>query len=74
MASIDGVPIMCGEREILLRFQDLAAEGGRLGDLDLTEVLELTCPLMKVSLDLSCKQAPDLQGTELYSGGNVHRL
>lgn len=58
---------------MLLHFLDPAADGGgRLDNQDLIEILDLNGASSKDFLDLPFKPAPNLQGTVLYSRGNVH--
>lgn len=75
MALPDDIPVIRREGYTSTAPRSSSGWGGQLGNYDLIEVLECTGSLSKDPLDLlSCKQAPDLKGTELYSEGNVCRL
>ncbi len=72
MASTGDIPAICGDGYTPTVVGSSSGWGGRLDNYDLIEILDLTGASSKDLLDLSSKPAPDLKGTELYAGGNVH--
>lgn len=74
MTSVSDVLIICEKRYAATVSRFSSEWGKQLNDYDLTEVLDLTDLLLKDSFNLFYKQALNLEGTELYTEGNFHRL
>ena len=66
-----GVPMASGQRKSATALGPSNEPSGRLHDYDLIELLDMTSPASKGSLDPFCEPATELNGTEVDAGSKI---